>query len=141
MPSRRGFIIGLGLGLVGAMPVRAQDDAVTQSVLRQLEQQGFRILQVTRTLLGRVRIAAMRGELTREIVLDPRNGQIFRDLVTRNGSGPSEPQLPDYDDDYDDDYDYDDDDDDGDDDDDDDSSGSGGGNSGSGGGDDDDDDD
>lgn len=124
MLSRRGFLIGIGASLVTATPALAQDDAVTQSVLRQLEQQGFQVIQVTRTLLGRVRILARRGPLLREIVLDPRNGQIFRDLVTREGGdGPQQPQLPDYDDEY------------GDDDDDDEDR------SGRGGGDDDDDDD
>lgn len=100
MLSRRGLLIGIGTGLAGATPALAVEDPVTRSVLEQLQQQGFVIVDVRRTLLGRVRILANRGTLMREIVLDPRNGQILRDLVTRQGEGsPPEPQLPEYEDD------------------------------------------
>ena len=38
-----------------------------------------------RTLLGRVRILARRGDQVREIVLDPRNGTILRDYSSTGG--------------------------------------------------------
>jgi hypothetical protein len=98
MTSRRRFMIGLAAALLAAGPAAAQDDRVTRSVLRQLEGQGFTVQQVRRTLLGRVRIVSSRGDLTRETVLDPRNGVILRDLATRDGGGGT-PRIGDYDDD------------------------------------------
>lgn len=98
MIPRRRFMIGLAAALTGAGPAAAQDDRVTRSVLRQLEGQGFTVQQVRRTLLGRVRIVSSRGDLTRETVLDPRNGVILRDLATRDGGGGT-PRIGDYDDD------------------------------------------
>ena len=117
MLSRRGFLTGLLAVPAGAVPAFAQGDPVTQGVLRQLEAQGFAIIDVQRTLLGRVRITAIRGDLQRELVLDPRNCLVLRDLALRGGDGPGVPDIADYDDDDDE---HDDDEDDGDDDGDDD---------------------
>jgi hypothetical protein len=66
----------------------AQDDAATRSVIRQLGAQGFEIVSVRRTLLGRVRVLSRRGNLQREIVLDPRNGVILRDYTVDGGGTP-----------------------------------------------------
>ena len=65
----------MALSMVGV--ASAQD--VTQEVVTRLEQQGFEIDEIRRTLLGRVRIIAEREDFTREIVLDPRNGVFLRD--------------------------------------------------------------
>lgn len=62
-----------------AMAGTASAQDVTQQVVTQLEQQGFEIDEIRRTLLGRVRIIAERDEFTREIVFDPRNGVFLRD--------------------------------------------------------------
>lgn len=67
----------------------AQDDAATRSVTRQLRNQGFDIVSVSRTLLGRVRIVSRRGNQQREIVLDPRNGAILRDYTVGTGGDAS----------------------------------------------------
>lgn len=87
--TRRRFLISASAALLAAGPAIAQDDAATRSVIRQLEAQGFAISSVRRTLLGRVRILSRRGDLQREIVLDPRNGVILRDYTAGSGGDPS----------------------------------------------------
>ena len=73
----RSILLGGGLILVLAGAGLAQ--SVTEQVIDQLQRQGFEIEQTNRTLLGRVRIIAERNDFTREIVFDPRNGEILRD--------------------------------------------------------------
>jgi hypothetical protein len=142
--KRRAFVAGLMSGIALAGPALAGD--VIDSIVRQLRKQGFRSVVQERTLLGRVRIVADRKDGSREIIVNPRTGEILRDLWTPlNGSASDGPVLNEPDkrggkggDDADDD---DNDDDDDDDDDDDSGSNSGSGSSGSGDGDDGDDDD
>jgi hypothetical protein len=83
MFSRRRLLFGLlaGFAIAAGTPALAQDDRVTRGVVRQLEQQGFDVERVSRTLLGRVRILARRGDQGRELVFDPRNGTILRDFI------------------------------------------------------------
>ncbi len=120
MLPRHALMVGLIAGLCIGQPAHAQEDRVSRGVVVQLEQQGFEVLEASRTLLGRVRIVADRAGLRRELVIDPRNGAILRDFVSGQrggaGDGPDIPDIGDYDDDRDDDRDDDDDDDDGDDD-------------------------
>lgn len=119
------MILG-ALAALAAGPALAQD-AATRGVVAQLEAQGFRVVETGRTLLGRVRVLARRGNTLRELVFDPRNGAILRDFSYNTddgegrggGSGTQGGPGTGDDDDDDDDNDDDDDDDDGDDDDDD----------------------
>jgi hypothetical protein len=78
--QRRVFVGGLiaGFGLTG--PALADD--VVDGIIRQLKKQGFGSVAQERTLLGRVRITAARKDGTREIILNPRTGEILRDLWT-----------------------------------------------------------
>jgi hypothetical protein len=98
MLSRRDFLTMTLAGAAMARPALAQDDAITRSLVRQLEGQGFDVIELERTLLGRLRILARRGSLTRELVIDPRNGAILRDFVSRGENGPNIPDIGDYDD-------------------------------------------
>ncbi|MEO9575495.1 MAG: hypothetical protein ABJ263_08465 [Tateyamaria sp.] len=98
------------------------------NVIRQLSEQGFNQIEVSRTWLGRSRIVSRRGDMVREIIINPLTGEILRDYWRTRSRGegqtlfnpPSgeagggEAGKNDDDDDYDDDYreDYDDDDDD-----------------------------
>ncbi|NEX47875.1 hypothetical protein G3572_16820 [Rhodobacter sp. ETT8] len=68
-------------------PAFAKD--FTQRVVEQLQEQGFASIVVERTLLGRTRILADSQRGRREIILNPRTGEILRDLwtVTSDGSG------------------------------------------------------
>ena len=77
--QRRAFLVTL-IGAAGlALPAVA---AFSDDVVAQLTQQGYRDIAVSNTWLGRVRILATRDGGTREIVLNPRTGEILRDLWT-----------------------------------------------------------
>lgn len=146
MNRRRLIIAALALSLVPLQ--QAQADSV-DDLVEVLRDQGFRQIEVERTLLGRVRIVASSSRGTRELVINARTGEVLRDVwIDRRGrvmpselAGNGKSGRGGGDDDGNDD-DVDDDDDDDEEEDDDDHSGSGGSgsNSGSGGGDDDDDD-
>ncbi|MEZ5882914.1 MAG: hypothetical protein R3D53_03465 [Paracoccaceae bacterium] len=77
------FCAGATVAFLGAGPAFARD--VTGEVVDQLLHLGYGKVSVSRTILGRVRITATRGKIQREIVLDPRSGEILRDLSSRNG--------------------------------------------------------
>lgn len=61
------------------------------SVLAQLRAQGYRQISVSNTLLGRSRVFAKGKGGTREIIMNPRTGEILRDLWTSadGSSGPA----------------------------------------------------
>lgn len=133
--KRRAFLSGLVAGVALAGPALAQ--GIVDDIVGQLRRQGFRSVVTERTLLGRVRIVASRSDGSREIIVNPRTGEILRDLWSPKSGGKGKVEIieensgkgsggSDHDDD---------------DDDDNSGSGSSGGNSGSGGGDDSDDDD
>lgn len=82
--NRREFLIFGGASLVAG---RAGAESPSDAVVRQLRGYGYREIEVGRTLLGRVRITAERGDVTREIVLEPRTGEVLRDL-SRSGRMP-----------------------------------------------------
>lgn len=80
------MLAGLVAGAMLAGPAFAQDFA--SEIERRLLRQGYRIETVGRTLLGRVRILARNSEGEREIILNPRTGEILRDLwIARGSSG------------------------------------------------------
>jgi hypothetical protein len=78
--KRRDFLSGLAASAALSGPALAQD--YVGSVISQLKKMGFRINREERTLLGRVRIVATRSDGRREIIINPNNGEILRDLWT-----------------------------------------------------------
>lgn len=50
------------------------------AVVAQLQRQGYDRIETEETWLGRVRIVAERDDGSREIILNPRTGEILRDL-------------------------------------------------------------
>ncbi len=142
----------------------AQTITVREFYVRELREDGYDSIRISRTFLGRLRFTGSQPGRRREIIVNPSNGAVLRDFVRliedelEGGGAGSKPPYPgggsyededddDYDDDEDDRDDEDDDDDDRDDNDDDededdddsDNSGSGSSNCGSGSDDDDDD--
>ena len=96
------------------------------NVIRQLSEQGFSQIEVSRTWLGRSRIVSRRGDMVREIIINPLTGEILRDYWRTRSRGEGQTLFnppsgeagggeagknEDDDDDYDDDYRDDDDDD------------------------------
>lgn len=67
-----------------------------QDIVRQLQGMGFDRIEVSRTLLGRVRITAFGADGSREIILNPNTGEILRDLWSRpDGSADARGLLED----------------------------------------------
>ncbi|MDP3261511.1 MAG: hypothetical protein U1E06_19135 [Tabrizicola sp.] len=84
--KRRQFLglIGAAAAVAAAGPALAED--LVENILAQLKRQGYREIAASRTLLGRVRIVAKRRNGVREIILNPNNGEILRDLwLTEDG--------------------------------------------------------
>ncbi len=74
------------LVLAGGMAQAAPDYA--GRVVRQLADQGYRQIEVRRSLLGKVIVTGSRPGQQREIVIDPRNGELLRDLVRQGAGAP-----------------------------------------------------
>lgn len=83
--QRRVFFAGLVVALFGAGAALALD--YQSSVLAQLRAQGFDEIKVETTWLGRLKFTAQRRGAEREIILNPRSGEILRDILsTRDGA-------------------------------------------------------
>lgn len=128
---RRVFLAALVGGMAAAGMAEARDRS--DEIVRELKRKGYRITEVGRTFLGRVRILATKDGGRREIIVNPVTGEILRDLWIARGQGDADGDWDDWDGDDDDRDDGDDDNRDNDRDDDD----RGGGSDGGGGGDDD----
>ena len=78
MTKRLIFILTLML-----MPLMAtaQTQTPQDRIIAQLDEQGYEIERLARTLLGRVRIVSTNGELMRETVFNPATGHILRDIT------------------------------------------------------------
>ncbi len=66
---------------------------IADEIVRQLRQIGYSEVDVTRTLLGRERIVARSKERSREIVVNPRTGEILRDFQKGGFGLASDPIL------------------------------------------------
>ena len=78
--KRRDFLSGLFAAAASSGAAQAKDFA--SSVIDQLRAQGYGSVEQERTLLGRVRITATRSDGQREIIINPKTGEILRDLWT-----------------------------------------------------------
>lgn len=70
------FSVLIACAVTGS-PAQAKD--VADIVVEQLTAQGFGHIEISRTLLGRTRIVAISGSYRREIIINPRTGEILRD--------------------------------------------------------------
>lgn len=73
----------LVVGAMGTTPVLA--DVYERTIVEQLQAEGFRSISTERTWLGRMRIVAENGDGQREIVINPNNGEVLRDLWMAEG--------------------------------------------------------
>lgn len=87
---RRELYTLLTVCLLAGTPAMAD---YSQDVVRQLNDMGFTNVEVSRTLLGRVRITATGEAGQREIILNPRTGEILRDLWIKADGSSSDPSL------------------------------------------------
>lgn len=72
-------------GAMGATPVFA--DVFAANIVEQLQTEGFKTISMERTWLGRTRIVAEGEQGQREIIVNPNNGEILRDLLVRTAPG------------------------------------------------------
>ena len=73
------LLLAIALILGSALPGLA--DAITDRVVANLEKQGFTVVRIDRTWLGRMWILAERRDVRREIVFNPVTGEILRDYA------------------------------------------------------------
>jgi hypothetical protein len=83
--NRRILLAALVASLAAAGSAAA--DGFADTIVRQLRAQGYSQVSVSDTWLGRTRIFAQSGNAEREIVLDPRTGEILRDIYIGDDSG------------------------------------------------------
>lgn len=86
--NRRMFLtFGLSAAICGQS---AFAQSFADSVVDQLRRQGFSRISVSRTLLGRTQIVAQGKGGRREIILNPRTGEILRDFWQTNSGSDSD---------------------------------------------------
>jgi len=83
------------IGLLNASPLPALAQSVQDQIISQLTDQGFGNFEISRTLLGRVRILTKSNTLSREMVFNPVTGEILRDYWYRISGGDVTPQIMD----------------------------------------------
>ena len=84
--NRRSLMTAAFAAILLGSPAFAFD--VVDEMLNELRQQGYRNVEVSRTLLGRTRITAENAKFTREIVVDPRTGEVLRDYWQALAAAP-----------------------------------------------------
>ena len=80
------LVLVLALILGSVLPGFA--DAITDRVIANLNAQGFEVVRITRTWLGRMWILAESKDVRREIVFNPATGEILRDYAVLLAVGP-----------------------------------------------------
>lgn len=85
-PTLKALSVAVFLAGMPAAGLAASPDVAAQ-VGAQLQAQGYRQIETRRTLLGKVVVTARGHGHLREIVIDPRNGALLRDLVRNEGGG------------------------------------------------------
>lgn len=78
MTTRRKILALVLGGLMAALPASAK--GVADEIARQMSRQGFRNISIEETWLGRTRITGTRNGGSREIIMNPKTGEILRDL-------------------------------------------------------------
>jgi hypothetical protein len=89
---RRPLILTLAIWSLTATFAQAESSA--DQITRQLRDQGFSQITVAQTWLGRTRIVGQSKTGQREIILNPRTGEILRDLFTQaDGKSSNTPVI------------------------------------------------
>ena len=91
--NRRQMLIVFGFAVCAATCAPAA--TFQESVVSQLESQGYQAITIEQTLLGRVKIVGQIADGRREIILNPRTGEILRDLWMQDAGGDVLPKIRD----------------------------------------------
>ena len=71
----------LAIAITLAMaPHAAHAQSVEEQIIAQLEAQGFTQIEVSRTLLGRIKLEAVSPTLVRQLIVNPATGEVLRDF-------------------------------------------------------------
>lgn len=81
---KRRQLLWVALVLGAATPLWATD--YVDGIVAELRAAGYSDIEVSRTFLGRTRIVAASPTFTREVIVDPRTGEILRDYRQANGT-------------------------------------------------------
>lgn len=84
MNRRRFLLMSAGFTLLSTTAARAD---YVEDIVKWLTKEGYNDIDVARTLLGRVRIVASKDGQLRELVCNPRTGEILRDVWSGAGGG------------------------------------------------------
>jgi hypothetical protein len=84
--TRRSFLIRLAALALLLPPARRARAEAAEAIADQLRAEGYRNVQIERTLLGRIRITGETDSHRREIVIDRGTGEILRDLTEEKRS-------------------------------------------------------
>lgn len=83
------------LSLVLALATPSMAQSLEERVISSLERDGYQRIVRTRTLLGRIRIVALRAGHIREVVINPSTSEILRDVEVRSNKVPDlTPKAP-----------------------------------------------
>lgn len=74
-----------GLILAVALSGAAHAETRVEAIARHLAEQGYHDIEIGRTFLGRARIEAEKNGMEREIIVNPRTGEILRDYWDEEG--------------------------------------------------------
>lgn len=92
--------LALVLAVIIGFAVPGFADAISDRVIALLRAQGFEVIQMDRTWLGRIWILAESKDVRREIVFNPATGEILRDYAVLRTAPPrdsiddsSDPQV------------------------------------------------
>lgn len=77
MNRRRFLLAATAFTLLSTTAARAD---YVEDIVKWLQKEGYGDIDVTRTLLGRIRIVAVKDGQQRELVCNPRTGEILRDV-------------------------------------------------------------
>ena len=88
--------IALALLLGTSAAMAETTSQLTEPIVSRLQEEGYVVVQIKRTWLGRILIISQNGEFLREVVINPHTGEILRDkLFALDGSNGAVAPMPD----------------------------------------------
>ncbi len=88
--------IALALLLGTSAAMAETKSQLTEPIVSRLQEEGYVVVQIKRTWLGRILIISQNGEFLREVVINPHTGEILRDkLFALDGSNGAVAPMPD----------------------------------------------
>jgi hypothetical protein len=90
--KRKILSLCVGLGMVLVVGATTASD-FAEFYVERIEREGFTVVSINRTLLGRVQIVSEDAQNRRETVLNPLTGELLQDLIIPTDRVPLLPDL------------------------------------------------